>query len=103
MVELEIGRRLGSAGVEGARLCVVERRGCGGQVEMLEDRRHAGRLGDQGDERYLVGAIGASQGEHLVDARDEVGVASVVLGVFGVFGSLALDAPAGPEVVVAAR
>ena len=80
MVELEIGHRLDSGEVEGARLiCVVERwaarggerRWRGGQLEMLEDLRHAGRLGNNCNETHRVAAIGASQRERLVDARDE--------------------------------
>ena len=67
MVELEIGHRLGSGGVEGASLlCVVERRAArggerrwrGGELEMLEDLRHAGRLGNKCDETHRVAAIG---------------------------------------------
>ena len=80
MVELEIGHRLGSGGVEGASvICVVERRAArggerrwrGGQLEMLENSRHAGRLGNKCDETHRVAVIGANQRKRLVDARDE--------------------------------
>ncbi len=75
MVELEIGHRLGSSGVEGGSLIYVverraarggERRWRGGQLEMLEDSRDAGRLGNKCDETHRVAAIGASQRECLV-------------------------------------
>ena len=38
---------------------------------MLEDLRHAGRLGNKCDETHRVAAIGTSQRECLVDTRDE--------------------------------
>jgi len=51
--------------------CSAEtRRWCGGQLEMLEDSGHAGRLGNKCDETHRVAAFGASQRECLVDASD---------------------------------
>lgn len=84
LIELVLRDGLGSRKVEGWGLIEVEL-GLGwtasrsdpgrpmGEVEMEEDALYGGGQGDEGDDPHFAAARGAEEGEHLVDASQELG------------------------------